>query len=694
MDLIIVESPTKARTFGKFLEKKTYTITSSMGHVRDLPEKKLGIDVDHEFEPEYVVMPKKKKLVDELVALSKKAKKIILATDPDREGEAIAHHINTILREKLKDEHKFVRISFHEITMDALNEALAQPREVDIHLFDAQQARRIIDRLVGYKVSPYLWKRFSKRWLSAGRVQTVALILIVMRHKEREAFSVYDYFTYKGYFNHVSSVIEAKLLELEGKAIYQTTKIKLFDGDYQYQHTIVKNEQEAQSHADRLKKEHYTVSDVAENATSRSPGAPFTTSTLQQYASNNFGYSPKRTMQIAQSLYEQGLITYHRTDSFNLSEKFITECRGFVKKTYGEQYVAPEARRFKTKSKLAQEAHEAIRPTVVHQGPSSEVIMTLAKDQQTLYKAIFTRSIATQCADAKILKQKITIVSKAKDLLVAEAEEVLFPGFLILESGKTSQKAKPSKIQSGTALELKEINMDKKETQPPPYYSEASLIRTLEEKGIGRPSTYAPILSLIQERQYVRKEVRNLIPTELGIQIATVLAEKFKDFFSVNFTAGMEDELDEIALGNKKWREVVKTFYGPLMKELDLAYGDSEKIKVEETTDEKCPKCGSPVVIKMSRFGKFYACSGFPTCKYTKSFLQQVGIKCPKCEAGNVVVRFSKKKKRFYACDRYPECDFTSLWLPKAKSESAEGVTEAAMAGKPASPDKPDSQEN
>lgn len=679
MDLIIVESPTKARTFSKFLDKKNYTITSSMGHVRDLPEKKLGVDVDHNFEPDYVIMPKKKQLVAELVAASKKAKNIILATDPDREGEAIAYHINTILKEKLKKDHNFVRISFHEITLDALKEALAQPREVDVHLFDAQQARRIIDRIVGYKVSPYLWKRFSKRWLSAGRVQTVALILIVMRHKEREAFPLYDYFTFKGLFDHTHTVIEAKLLELEGKAFYQATKIQLFDGEYQYQHTIIKNEQEAQKHTTRLTGEHYTVADVTENSTTRSPSAPFTTSTLQQFASNNFGYSPKRTMQIAQSLYEQGLITYHRTDSFNLSEKFITECRGYVSKTYGASYVAEVPRHYKTKSKLAQEAHEAIRPTAVKQDGASDVIVGLQKDQQTLYRAIFTRSVATQCSDAKILKQKITIATDAHDVFVAEAEEVLFPGFLIVEGTKVAQKTKPSKIFSGTVLYLKEIIMDKKQTQPPPYYSEASLIRTLEEKGIGRPSTYAPILSLIQERQYVRKEVRNLIPSELGIQIALVLSDKFKDVFTVNFTATMEDELDEIALGNKQWREVVSAFYGPLMKELETAYGDSEKIKVEEATDEKCPKCGSPVVIKMSRFGKFYACSNFPTCKYTKSFLQSTGVMCPKCGTGNVVVRFSKKKKRFYACDRYPDCDFTSLWLPKAKTDL---------------PNKPDSQKN
>lgn len=649
-----------------------------MGHVRDLPEKKLGVDVDHDFEPEYVVMPKKKKLVDELVTASRKAKRIILATDPDREGEAIAFHISKILQDKLKGKKEFIRIAFHEITLDALQEALAEPREVDIRLFDAQQARRIIDRVVGYKVSPYLWKRFSKRWLSAGRVQTVALRLIVMRHKEREAFPVSDYFTFKGMFDSASQVMEAKLLELMGQTFYQSTKIVLFDGEYQYQFTIVKDEVQSEAEKSRLLSEVYVVQDVTENSSVRSPSGPFTTSTLQQFASNNFGYSPKRTMQIAQSLYEQGLITYHRTDSLNLSEKFISECRTYIEKKYGKDYVVSEARRYKTKSKLAQEAHEAIRPTGLKNTVDGETISALPKDQMTLYRAIYNRSLATQCSEAKILKQKITIVSQARDLFLAEAEEVLFPGFLIVDGVKDKGKAKPRKVSKGSSVSLKDLIAEKKAIQPPPYYSEASLIKALEEKGIGRPSTYAPIISLIQERQYVRKEVRNLIPTDLGIQISIILSEKFKDLFNIDFTARMEDELDQVALGEKAWRDVVRGFYGPLVKELDAAYTDQEKIKVEEKTDEKCPTCGAPLVIKMSRFGKFYACSTFPTCKFTKSFLQSVGVKCPKCIEGNVVVRFSKKKRRFYACDRYPLCDFTSLWLPKAKSDS---------------PDKADGQE-
>lgn len=674
MNLIIVESPTKAKTFAFFFKDDNYQITSSYGHIRDLPKSRLGIAIENGFEPEYELIPKKNKVVKELLNKARGAKTIVLATDPDREGEAIAYHISVLLKDKLKKSAKFVRIVFHEITKEAVFEALKNPRSINMELFYAQQARRVLDRLVGYKISPYLWKRFSKRWLSAGRVQTVALRFIVEREKERQKFKSEKYYLIKAVFtdSNKKAGIEAKLIQLQGESFIKTNKIKLFDGEYSYQTTLLNLAADVEKHKQRLLKEKYIIKDIVETKVKRTPPPPFTTSTLQQYASTYLGFNAKKTMSLAQSLYEHGLITYHRTDSLHVAEKFIESCRGYIVKKYGEKYLSSSPRRFKTKSKLAQEAHEAIRPTNVARDANSDSIKKLSRDHLRLYTAIYLRSIATQMQDATVLKQKIFIHSDSRDVFVAEAEEILFPGFLLLNEDKIKAGVVIKNLQSGDKLNLDNLITEEKETLPPPYYTEANLIKTLEERGIGRPSTYAPTVSLIQQRQYVKREGKALIPTELGVRICDLLVDKFKDIFDIDFTAGMEDELDNISVGKKDWQKVVASFFTPLAKQLETAYKDNSKIRVEEETNELCPDCGGKLVIKLSRFGKFYACANFPKCKYTKSYLQKTKVTCPKCGEGELIVRFSRKGKRFYACDRYPKCDFTSLWLPKAKSQSQE----------------------
>lgn len=675
MQLIIVESPTKARTFARFLNKSEFMISSSMGHVRDLPKSKIGIDVEHNFEPHYIVLMNKRKTVQDLIALAKKSQGIILATDPDREGEAIAVHLNTVIAEKLKKKLPVQRIVFHEITKEALLDALKNSRILDLNLFDAQQARRLLDRIVGYKLSPYLWETFSKNWLSAGRVQTVALRLIVERKKERTAFAIRPYFVFKGMALKEGHPIEAKLLSLKGEPYYTSTKITLFDGIYQFQETVINSQVKADDEKKRLVNEQYTVSNLTESQITKTPPPPFTTSLLQQFGSNYFGYSAKRTMQIAQSLYEEGLISYHRTDSFTLSEKFILESRIFIETTYGKEFVSSETRQYKTKSKMAQEAHEAIRPTKVENTLESSVIVGLPRDQQKMYMAIYNRALATQMKEAKAIKQKVDICSRVNDLFVAESEKILFPGYLILEK-EVKEAGFMGVWNIKEPVQFTDVVIEEKQTQPPPHYSEASLIKTLEEKGIGRPSTYAPILTLLQERQYVQKEAKNLIASTLGQQVCDLLTTKFKTLFDLDFTAHMEDQLDDIAIGSKNWRNVLREFYEPLEKQLDEAYKNCEKIRLEEKTDELCPLCNSPVVIKMSRFGKFFACSNYPTCKYTKSFLQKTGIPCPKCGKGELVIRFSRMKKKFYACDQYPSCDFTSRWLISQKKNNTEDSKE------------------
>ncbi len=678
MKLIIVESPTKAKTFNRLVDKDQYLIVSSMGHIRDLPKSKLGIDLEANFKPSYEPLKNKDKTIKEIVTAAKKAEQIILATDPDREGEAIAYHIKEILQEKIK-KPKFSRIVFHEITKEALLKALSQSKNIDINLFEAQQARRILDRLFGYKLSPYLWKRFAKRWLSAGRVQSVALRFLVEREKEREAFKKKPIFLIRAIFRHQIDLPLAKLVKLEGKNYYQSQSVALFDGKYDYQTTLIATLLERKKQEARLLKETYLVDKIEESFSSRLPPPPFTTSTLQQYGSSYLGYSAKRTMSLAQQLYEHGLITYHRTDSNHMSEAFLNQCRGYIQKKYGSKYLEPTIRHYQTKSKLAQEAHEAIRPTKVTTDEHSSAVSKLRADQLKLYTIIYNRALGTQMTPAKFKNQKIVIQSLAKDELIINNQESVFPGYLILGNAIKKESTIINDLKPQTKVKLKNLEIEEKETQSPPRYNEASLIKTLEAKGIGRPSTYAPIVSLIQERQYVDKQGRDLVPSTLGIKITNLLTDKFVNLLLPTFTAKMEDELDLIALGQKKWPQIVKAYFVPFNKQLEKAYDDVAKIKVEEKTGKKCPQCAKELVIKISRFGKFYACSGFPDCRYTENFLQTMNVNCPKCLKGQVVVRFSKKKKRFYACSRYPKCDFTSLWLPKVSKDEAQSQEKEAQ---------------
>ena len=671
MKLIIVESPTKARTFNRLVDKDQYLVVSSMGHIRDLPKSKLGIDLENNFKPEYVALENKTKLITEIVNNAKKAEQIILATDPDREGEAIAFHIKHILLTKLK-KLKFVRIVFHEITKEALLKALSESKDIDDRLFDAQQARRVLDRIFGYQLSPYLWKRFGKRWLSAGRVQSVALRFIVEREQERLQFKSKPVYLIKAIFKAKNNLPLAKLTKLLNKNFFTTQTLTLFDGQYDFQTTLINNQSEKKEHENKLLRETYTVAKIEESSFQRQPPPPFTTSTLQQYGASYLGYSAKRTMSLAQQLYEHGLITYHRTDSNYLSENFLIEARKHIQTKFGNDYLQPTIRRYKTKSKLAQEAHEAIRPTKIKNDQSSPAIQKLRADQQKLYLTIYQRALSTQMTAAKLLNQRIYITSSHKDQFVISTQKILFLGFLILNKVEKDSSEFIKGLKENSRISLTKLEIEEKETTPPPRYNEASLIKTLEAKGIGRPSTYAPIVSLIQERQYVDKNGRELIPTVLGTKISQLLSDSFYDLLHPTFTAQMEDELDLVALGKQQWQKAVKNYYIPFKRQLDKAAKQVDKIKVEEKTGKKCPECGHELVIKVSRYGKFYACSHFPKCRYTENFLQTFNINCPKCHTGQVVVRYSKKKRRFYACSNYPQCDFTSLWLPKVSKNNTQ----------------------
>lgn len=631
MDLIIVESPTKARTLTKFLGEG-YQIEASMGHVRDLPQKRLGIDVASDFTPEYVVSPAKKAKVAQLQTAAKKASKIILATDPDREGEAIAYHLAELLtvedrESKIGKEDrklKIERITFHEITESAIKTALDHPGEINMPLVDAQQARRILDRLVGYKLSPLLWRKI-RRGLSAGRVQSVAVRLIVEREREILAFAPQEYWE-----------ILAKFPDFEAKLTKQE----------------IKNKEEADKITEILKGQEYQVADVQTKEVRRSPYPPYTTSTLQQAAANLFGWSAKRTMQIAQNLYEQGLITYHRTDSTNLATEAAQAARNYINSNYGKDYVPVEPKFYKTKSKVAQEAHEAIRPTNINQ-----------KVEDQLYKLIWDRFVACQMNDA-IYKQTGVDIAAGNYLFRANGNQIIFDGWKKLFPKDEEENILPE-LTKDQILKLLELLPSQHFTEPKPRYTEASLIKILEEYGIGRPSTYAPIISTICDRQYVEKEEKKLLPTALGFAVNDFLMTNFANILDYQFTAGMEDSLDAIANGEKKWVPVIKEFYEPFHEQLKTVTENAQRVKVAvEKTNETCPNDGSPLVVRIGKFGKFLACSKFPACRFTKTFTQKLDIKCPKC-GGDVVVKKTKNKKTFYGCSNYPRCDFASWTKPK-----------------------------
>lgn len=675
MNLIIVESPTKAKTFSRYLDKKDYQIEATLGHIRDLPEKKLGIDEKHDFKPDYVLSDKRKVIINQIIKAAKKASSIILATDSDREGEAISYHIAYILGHIKEDwpkatvsEGNIKRIVFHEITKSALEEALKSPRQLNLSLVDAQQTRRLLDRLVGYKLSPLLWAKIGKRWLSAGRVQTVALRFIVEREREIKQFKIESFYRGVGIFSDTyKTQVEAKLVGQNDTSFEIKTSLDLFDGKYTYSKTTIDRAAAGKIESD-LKADKFTVTDLEERVYKKTPPPPFITSTLQQQAASRLGYSSKNTMRLAQQLYERGLITYHRTDSVTMSEKFIAQCPDFIKTQYGEDYVATSPRRYSGKSKLAQEAHEAIRPT--HLKPAIDLKGKLTSSHQKLYDLIFKRALATQMKEAEMKSIKLKIQSDKKYQFESGFEEVIFAGYKILYREK--EKNKVPDIKKGTSVNLDSISFDESYTEPPPRYNEGSLIRTLEKAGIGRPSTYAPTISTIQERQYVEKQDGRFYPTILGIAVCDYLVSEFKDLFAIDFTANLEDDLDNIAEGKEKMVKVIKQLYDPMMKTLEKAKTKKGHINVQETLDEKCPECGKPLLLRFSRHGKFIGCSGWPDCKYARSYVEKIDMKCPKCDTGDIIIKFTKRRRKFFGCSRYPECDFAAWRQNQITKEYAE----------------------
>ena len=677
MDLIIVESPTKANTFNKYLKSNEYQVEATIGHVRDLPQKKIGIDLEHGFKPDYVLNEEKKETIEKIKKQAQKASSIILATDADREGEAIAYHIAQILgyikedwpQSTLKKQNKLKRIVFHEITKDALEEALKLPRELNFNLIDAQQTRRILDRIVGYKLSPLLWKKIGKRWLSAGRVQTVALRFIVEREKEIEKFASEVFFRGTGRFKSDDTgddVLEAQLHAKDDQKYEQKFTVNLFDGDYTYTKTSILKK-DVESLTKDIESDTFSIESIQEKVSSRSPAPPYITSTLQQDAARKLGYSSKQTMRLAQNLYEKGMITYHRTDSVTISPKFIQQASEFIREKYGNQYVLESPRLYKTSTKSAQEAHEAIRPTDVTRQISGEKGITSRHER--LYSIILNRALATQMKDAQIKTLSISIKGKKGYIFKTKQEQVMFDGYLKLypkiEYGTITFSKK-----EGDEISLNNIDFVESATQPPPRYSEASLIKTLEKRGIGRPSTYAPIISTIETRNYVEKMEGRFFPTILGKAVSDYLSKAFVDLFTVDFTAEMEDKLDKIAENKHDMIKTLTEFYKPLEKNIVKEQNSKGHIDVQEETNEKCPESEHPLVIRFSKFGKFLACSDYPNCKYTKNFMQKVDQKCPKCKDGDIIVRFTKRKKRFYGCSNYPKCDFAAWKLNEIESSS------------------------
>lgn len=655
MDLVIVESPTKAKTLSKFLGSE-YKIEASFGHIRDLPKSKLGVDVDKNFAPVYVQEAKQKARSAELKKLAKDADKVYLATDPDREGEAIAWHVATLLNPKseILNSKKvsnldirnlnFERIVFHEITDKAIKQAINNPRRLDMQLVDAQQARRILDRLVGYKLSPLLWKKIRKG-LSAGRVQSVAVRLIVEREREITAFKAVEFWNVfadfkKGFSAQLKAEIGSEVQAREVEA--------------------------------ELNSSQFLVTRIEEKEFRRTPPAPYTTSTLQQTAANKLGWTAKRVMQVAQNLYEEGLITYHRTDSTNLADEAVLACKEFIVQSYGEKYALAVPRLFKTKSKVAQEAHEAIRPTNLSM-PNAQMPN---RDQARLYELIWKRFVACQMTEVTGVNATVTVAA-GKYELQAKGETIAFDGWYRVE--RESERAEEQekqlpKVVEGEKLDLDKIRAEQKFTQPPARYNDASLIKTLEEMGIGRPSTYAPTLSTIQDRQYVEKSEKRFQPTAIGIAVNDFLMTNFADILDYDFTAKMEDSLDEIANGELKWQPVIADFYEPFAKKLEGVTDTAERVKIEvEMTGDKCPVCQiGDVVVRTGKFGKFLSCSRYPECTYKANYQNKTGQKCPECKDGDVIIRKTRTGRTFFGCSNYPNCKFASWNKPKTDEPKVE----------------------
>lgn len=649
--LIIVESPTKAKTIARFLGAK-YQIESSFGHIRDLPKSTLGIDVDNRYEPKYLIPLKARKTVKNLKNSIKDVEEVILASDEDREGEAIAWH----LQEALGLEKQAVkRIVFHEITEEALQEAIQHPRQINMNVVDAQQARRILDRIVGYKLSPFLWKKIG-RGLSAGRVQSVALRLIVERENEIRHFKAEEYWIIVAILHNTKDTTiscEAFLSAIDGKIVGALE---------------INNKKKADEIVSDLKKSSYHVVDVEEKEIKRNPSPPFTTSTLQQAASSRLHFGAKKTMLLAQKLYEHGHITYMRTDSVNLSHQSTIAAREWLTSKLGVEYALASHRFFTTKSKGAQEAHEAIRPTQAHNTPES--IHLDDEGEKKLYKLIWQRFIASQMPQARLFQTTISIDAtgnpyKKTYTLKVHGQRMIFDGYMRIWPHSFEDTEVP-RYTKNDVLAYSDILPTQHFTEPPPRFNEASLVKILEEYGIGRPSTYAPIISVIQERNYVEKENRRFHPTNIGEKVNDMLVKHFPNIVDSTFTADMENSLDAVAEGKEKWQDLIDSFYLPFMKNLEEKEKEVKALpKPEpEKTDEKCEKCGEPMLIRVGRFGKFMACSGFPKCKNTKNLEteenkpESTGLKCPDCHEGDIVKKFTRKrgKKPFWGCSRYPEC--------------------------------------
>ena len=666
--LIIVESPAKANTIKKFLGGST-KVVASMGHIRDLPKSKLGVDLENDFEPEYINIRGKGDLIKALKKDAKNAKKIYLATDPDREGEAIAWHLDYIL----KEEHdKIVRVTFNEITKGAVQKAIKEPRNIDLNVVDAQQARRVLDRIVGYQISPLLWKKV-KRGLSAGRVQSVAVKLIVEREEEIEKFVPEEYWN-----------IYADLKDKENKKQFEAR----FYGKNNKKIEIHSKE-EIDKILENIEKAKYVIKEVKKGEKKRNAAPPFTTSTMQQEASRKLGFTLKKTMSVAQGLYEGvkipekgsvGLITYMRTDSTRISEVARQAAKEHIVNTYGEQYY--ENRYYKAK-KDSQDAHEAIRPTYADLEPE-QIKDSLTKDQYKLYKLIYNRFMASQMSSAIYNTMAVTIDADGYTFK-ANGQSIKFKGFMVLYVEGTDQEEQEAgmlpELKEGQEVEKIKINPKQSFTEPPARYTEASLVKALEEKGIGRPSTYSPTITTILERRYIEKQQKQLVPTELGRIVNKLLVENFKDIVNVEFTADIESQFDNIAEGKEEWKQMIRDFYGPFKGELDEAEKNLEHVEIkDEVSDVKCDKCGRMMVYKYGRFGKFLACPGYPECKNTKAIVETINVPCPKC-GGEVQVRKTKRNKKYYICENNPKtCDFISWNKPKPgeKWEPEENKEESA----------------
>ena len=656
-DLVIVESPAKARTIEKYLGNH-YQVVASMGHLRDLPKSTMGVDIDGDFTPQYLPVKDRADVIADLKKRAKAAGTVYLATDPDREGEAISWHLKELLN--LPDD-KAKRVTFNEITKKVVTESIQHPREIDQDLVDAQQARRVLDRLVGYKISPLLWAKI-KKGLSAGRVQSVATRMVVMREEEIEAFIPEEYWE-----------ISAKLLahQAHGRKLHFTARLATLDG----QKAVIANAEEAQKAVERIQKAHFAVNSIKMSEKRKMPAAPFTTSSLQQEASRKLGFTTAKTMQVVQQLYEgidlegegtQGIVSYIRTDSVRISDEALNALREYIPERFGSDYLPEKPNEYKGR-KNAQDAHEAIRPTDVHRTPDS-IKPSLTKEQYNLYKLIYNRFLASQMMPALYETMTMEISGDGVGMRFY-GEHKKFAGFTSVYEESTDDDVASSEttlpqLSEGDAVAVADVASEQHFTQPPSRYTEASLVRMMEEKGIGRPSTYAPTITPIISRGYVSREKKRLYPTELGRMVTSMMETYFEDIVDVEFTAELEDKLDKVEEGEMDWKQILRDFYPPFEQTLKLAEQQIEKVEVkDEPSDVPCDKCGAMMVYKMGRFGKFLACPNFPECRNTKPIVTYIDAPCPKCGA-RLMEKTSRKNRKFYGCERYPECDFVSWEKP------------------------------